>query len=151
MINVEIEDQSVNPELIFLVERAAQLTLEYLEISRSESLTILITTDQKIQELNNQFRGTDAPTDVLAFPAGYPEPESGAIYLGDVVISYPRASTNASMRGHTVEEEIQLLVIHGVLHLAGHDHSEPQEKAQMWAAQASVLTELGISKGLVEG
>jgi probable rRNA maturation factor len=66
-------------------------------------------------------------------------------YLGDIAISLPRATAQAEAAGHPVAAELQLLTVHGVLHLLGHDHAEPEEKAAMWAAQAAVLATLGVT------
>ena len=105
--------------------------------------------DVRIQALNRDFLAHDVPTDVLSFPADEPDPETGRRYLGDVVISLERAAEQARERGHAFEAEMQLLVVHGVLHLLGHDHAEAEEKARMWAAQAGVLERLGVSPNIV--
>jgi probable rRNA maturation factor len=86
---------------------------------------------------------------VLSFPADEPDPETGHRYLGDVVISLVRAQEQARARGHGVEAEMQLLVVHGILHLLGHDHAEAGEKERMWMAQAGALERLGISPNIV--
>ena len=91
-----------------------------------------------------QFRDVDAPTDVLSFPAEFSDPESGAAYLGDVLISYPRVVAQTQSGGHTPEAELQLLIVHGILHLLGHDHADEAEKNTMWAAQAEILATLGV-------
>ncbi len=106
--------------------------------------TLVITDDQGIRELNRDFLGRDAPTDVLAFSA---QEEAGAFvvapemgsYLGDVIVSYPRAVTQAEEHGHPVEDELHLLVVHGILHLLGYDHADDEEKAIMWARQEEIL------------
>ena len=107
-------------------------------------LTIVQTDDAGMRRLNRDYRGNDAPTDVLSFPAHELDPETGAHYLGDVVIAIPRAAEQAREAGHSLEDEAQLLVVHGVLHLLGHDHAEPGEKGLMWAAQAEALRQLGL-------
>jgi probable rRNA maturation factor len=112
-------------------------------------LTIVLVDDVRIKALNKDFLGRDAPTDVIAFPADEQDPETGRRYLGDVVISLVRAAEQAGERGHAVEAEVQLLVVHGVLHLLGHDHAGAGEKAAMWAAQAEILERLGISPEIV--
>jgi len=81
---------------------------------------------------------------VLSFPASETDPETGARYIGDIIISVPYAARSAEKAGHPVESELQLLVVHGVLHLLGHDHAEPKEKARMWKAQAEILELLGL-------
>lgn len=136
-----------------LLERAARLTLETSapfnpdlapDLSNAD-LTILLTDDRQLHELNREYLGVDAPTDVLSFPASELDPETGTTYLGDVVISIPRAAQQAQAAGHPVEAEAQLLVVHGVLHLLGHDHATAEEKALMWEEQAKVLERLGLS------
>jgi probable rRNA maturation factor len=81
----------------------------------------------------------------LSFLAGETDPETDLIYLGDVLISYQRAQVQAAAGGHPVEDELQLLVVHGVLHLLGFDHAEETEKAKMWAEQSKILSQLGCS------
>jgi probable rRNA maturation factor len=107
-------------------------------------LSIVLTDDAHIRALNRDFLGHDSPTDVLSFPAGETDPETGVPYLGDVVISVPRASAQARDAGHELEAEVQLLVVHGVLHLLGHDHRKAGEKDRMWAVQAEILERLGL-------
>jgi len=129
------------------VECAVDAVLQHQSAHPNADLSIVITGDEQIHELNRQFRCVDAPTDVLAFPAGHTDPESGSLYLGDVLISYPRASAQAERGGHSVADEIQLLVVHGTLHLLGHDHTSPEDKAKMWGAQAEVLRGLRMANG----
>jgi probable rRNA maturation factor len=141
MIFIENKSGQILPS--DLLEKAAQAVLD-LSGAPAGDLTIALVNDARIQRLN-----LDAPTDVLSFPADQADPETGQRYLGDVIISFARAAEQARERGHTVEAEIQLLVVHGVLHLLGHDHAETGEKQRMWAAQAEVLEGLGISPKIV--
>ncbi len=127
-----------------LLERAALLTLETESASTDSDLTIVLTDDAQLQTLNRDYLGVDAPTDVLSFPADEEDPETGVRYLGDILISIPRAAQQAEAAGHPLEAEAQLLVVHGVLHLLGHDHAEAEEKARMWQAQAEVMSKLGL-------
>jgi probable rRNA maturation factor len=128
-----------------LLEQAAQGALEQAGKASGADLTIVVTDDEQIQDLNRQFLGIDAPTDVLSFPSDEPDPDSGAIYLGDVILSFPRALAQAGAGGHSVRDELQLLVVHGVLHLLGYDHAEDADKAEMWALQAEILKQLGCA------
>ena len=128
-----------------LLERAAQQTLQQTGAPPEAELTIVLTDEAQLHALNQQFLGIDAPTDVLSFPGGDTDPDSQALYLGDVLISYPRALAQATSAGHPVEEELQLLVVHGVLHLLGHDHTTEDEQAAMWAIQTQALQSLGVS------
>ena len=143
MITIEIPPSIlIEPEV---VERAAAATLEQQSAPAEDDLTIVLTDDEQLQDLNREFRDIDAPTDVLSFPSSESDPETGRRYLGDILISVQRAEEQAAVGGHPLEAEIQLLVVHGVLHLLGHDHAEAEEKARMWAAQAEVLARLGLS------
>jgi probable rRNA maturation factor len=127
-----------------LIRAAAAATLTAESVDAPASLTILVTDDHALQNLNRDFLGLDEPTDVLSFPAGDPMPGMEP-YLGDFAISLPRATAQAETAGHPVTAELQLLTVHGVLHLLGYDHAEPDEKAAMWAAQAGVLAQLGVT------
>jgi probable rRNA maturation factor len=117
---------------------------------RSVELTVVITADAHVKELNRTYRGVDAATDVLSFgltDASQPFPSSSAAraYLGDVVISYPRAEKQAAAYGHTTDDELLLLAVHGALHLLGYDHEKPADQEQMWRMQGAALTRLGIT------
>jgi len=108
-------------------------------------LSIVLTDDARLRQLNREYLGIDAPTDVLSFPASETDPESGGSYLGDILISVPRARQQAGAAGHPLASEVQLLVVHGVLHLLGHDHATSEERSRMWAAQSAILASLGLA------
>jgi probable rRNA maturation factor len=108
-------------------------------------LTIVLTDDAEVHELNRQYREVDAPTDVLSFPVGETDLDSGNFYLGDIVLSIPRAEAQAKAEGRSLEDELRLLVVHGVLHLLGYDHADEAEQAEMWAEQAAILCQNGKS------
>jgi probable rRNA maturation factor len=140
-INVNYSDAiQFNQEALKL---AAQRTITHAIESDCIDLTLVLADDETIQALNRQFLEVDAPTDVLAFPAGDKDPDTECDYLGDVIISLERAQLQAEAGGHTVEAELQLLVVHGVLHLLGYDHADREQKAVMWNLQAKVLAEIG--------
>ncbi len=129
-----------------LLEQAAQVALTHQKESLDVELSIVLTDDARLRELNREYLGVDAPTDVLSFPASETDPETGAHYIGDILISIPYATKSAAKAGHPLESEVQLLVVHGVLHLLGHDHEEAEEKAKMWKAQSEILTQLGLGE-----
>ncbi len=124
------------------LEQAASAALKRFSFAQEIALTLVLTDDETIQELNHQFLEIDSPTDVLSFPADEVDPETNELYLGDVILSFPRAQSQAAAAGHPVEAELQLLTVHGVLHLLGHDHSEKEDKARMWAKQEEILSAL---------
>ena len=151
---IHIESKQDFPDTALLdAKRAARLTLETSEPATNDfdfaledaDMTIVLTDDKQLHELNRDYLGIDAPTDVLSFPAAEADPETGVAYLGDILISLPRAKQQAETAGHSVEAEVQLLVVHGTLHLLGHDHAKAGEKARMWKAQAEVMSKLGLS------
>lgn len=139
---IHIEAEFPFPE--DLLERAAQAALDHESQALDSELSIVLTDDARLHELNRKYLGIDAPTDVLSFPASETDPETGAPYLGDILISIPRAQAQANAAGHLLESEVQLLVVHGVLHLLGHDHAQAEEKARMWKAQAEILASLEL-------
>src|SRR6266540_1704224 len=108
MINIESEI----PFPQDLLECAARTALEHESESLDSDLSIILTDDARLHELNLNYLGVDAPTDVLSFPASETDPETGARYLGDILISMPRAEAQAKAAGHSLEAEVQLLVVH---------------------------------------
>ena len=125
-------------------------------------VSLVVTGDETVRELNRDYRGLDEVTDVLSFSplhSGHWEgetpqdrgdldgtAESGFVYppgeaapLGDVIISFPQAQRQASERSEPLDREMALLIVHGVLHLAGHDHAEPAEETEMRAKEKAAL------------
>ncbi|MFQ5812511.1 MAG: rRNA maturation RNase YbeY [Anaerolineae bacterium] len=128
------------------LRRLAAEVLSQEEVEGETELSLIMTDDEAIRELNRQFRGVDAPTDVLAFGAGAEEhfvtaPDSPP-YLGDVVISYQRALAQAEELGHAVGEELKLLVIHGILHLLGYDHQEEAAARKMRKRESKMTNDV---------
>jgi probable rRNA maturation factor len=140
-------DVQVAPEFADLVseERLRVVGAAVLHQERvAGQATLVITGDEGIWELNRDYRGVDAPTDVLAFSAreeagDFVAAPEASEYLGDVIVSYPRAVAQAREQGHPAEQELNLLIVHGILHLLGYDHAEEEEKAAMWARQEAIL------------
>ena len=131
---------------LFTLESASPLTPDLEPDVTNADISIVLTDDRQLHELNLDYLGVDAPTDVLSFPAGEMDPETETLYLGDIAISIPRAMQQAENGGHPVEAEAQLLVVHGTLHLLGYDHGTDEDKSVMWAEQAKVLERLGLSR-----
>jgi probable rRNA maturation factor len=139
MIHLNIERRYRRLELEGRLTDAAEASLELAETPDAE-MSIAIVGDAEIRRLNSQFLGENRATDVLSFPAG----KTSDNYLGDVIISYPRATAQAKAGGHSVENELQLLTVHGTLHLLGFDHDIPGDKDRMWSIQANVLERIGV-------
>ena len=133
------------------LQEAAKVVLSKHNADPDTSLSIVITDDAHVAALNLQFRGMDAPTDVLSFPADAPPiaiPDEPP-YLGDLVIAYPYAASQAERAGHNLDDSLSLLVVHGTLHLLGYDHDTDANRAKMWAAQEAALKILNISPNIV--
>ena len=105
-------------------------------------LTVAVAADRRVQELNRKFRGKDAPTDVLSFPADEPGT------LGDVVIARGVARRQARGAGHDVDTEIRVLALHGLLHLLGYDHE--RDGGRMARLEARLRRKGGLREGLIE-
>lgn len=151
-IEVQIDERfqsQVQPELL---HRAALATLIHQRVEEPSELTVVVGDDDALRELNQRHRGVDAPTDVLAFPGETRGPFVAAPglprYLGDVVISFHRAAAQAADVGHDAQTELQLLVVHGVLHLLGYDDVTEGLRTRMWAVQAEILQALGVEAHL---
>lgn len=107
-------------------------------------VSVLLTDDAKITQLNRQYRDVDAPTDVLAFALAEGEDfidPSSVRALGDVVISLDYAQRQADQHQHSLEHELNVLLVHGLLHLLGYDHAQDEEAAVMFARQAQIVGE----------
>ena len=148
MNNIDIDPEFSRLFSLDILERAANATLTK-QSAPDADLTIVLTGDKQIQALDRNFLGKDIPTDVLSFPASETDPETGRLYLGDIIISVPRAEAQSSAWGHSLEAELSLLVVHGVLHLLGHDHAEVDEKRRMLVAQNDILIGLGVSPTII--
>jgi len=124
------------------------------EVTKGRPFDCVITSDAELRRLNRAFRGEDHATDVLSFPVETPlvtEPRpsgSGGWYLGDLAISLPRARSQARAFGHATAQEIQILMLHGVLHLLGMDHET--DRGRMARAEKRWRARLGLPNGLIE-
>jgi len=124
------------------IRRAVRRTLATEACRENCSVSVALAGDATVTILNANYRGVARPTDVLSFSAGFPDPETGLLHLGDIVISLPTAARQAAARQATLEHEVVLLAVHGTLHLLGHDHARMAAKRRMWRAQNRILKEL---------
>jgi probable rRNA maturation factor len=145
MIRLNISSKYKDSNFEIPLTQAAQAALKQHGASDKVELTLVLTGDAQIQKLNRQYRGENKATDVLSFPADEEDPETGEHYLGDVVISVLRAQKQAAAGGHALQDELQLLAVHGVLHLLGYDHEQADQRTQMWALQDRILEKLGLA------
>ena len=150
------------------IRQVAEAALDYEGCPYEAEVSVLLTGDEEIQEMNRQFRSIDRATDVLSFPAvdfpspgdfGWLEepeaafcfhPETGELVLGDIAISVPKVREQAEAYGHSQKREFAFLVAHSMLHLCGYDHMEPQEAAVMEEKQERILDGLRITREITD-
>ncbi len=145
-----------------LAEEVIEAALDYEGCPYEATVSLLLTMNNEIQEMNRTFREIDRATDVLSFPMiAYEEagtfdfleeddsafdPESGELVLGDIVISKERVIAQAEEYGHSIRREYAFLIAHSMLHLMGYDHMEEEERAVMEQKQRDILEQLGITR-----
>ncbi len=136
---IEIQQASSIKERINrrLIAKAISNTLEILKKPEMD-ITLRLIDDDEMRILNQTFRGEDKTTDVLSFNQDELDPETGRLYLGDILISIQTAGEQAVSQGHSLDQECSFLAIHGTLHLLGYDHYEAEEKAEMWSLQDKI-------------
>ncbi len=144
MIHIQFSEEAADPRLEAILAQAAKSALEQQQAEPSSEMSILLGDDKLLSRLNQQHLGKGHPSDVLSFPGNEINPETGKPYLGDIAISLPRAKAQAKEAGQELDAELQLLVVHGVLHLLGHDHANQEERTRMWAAQNEILASLNV-------
>jgi probable rRNA maturation factor len=123
------------------------LTRAQAAVRLTGRVSVLLTTDAAIRRLNRQFRGIDKSTDVLSFPA-YALVQDKEKYAGDLAISVPTARRQGSACGHPLSTELKVLILHGLLHLAGYDHES--DTGQMARRERRLRAQLGLPQGLIE-
>jgi probable rRNA maturation factor len=142
LTDIEIEDAAWTtalPDAEALVLQAADATLAS-EGAVAEGVTLLLTDDETIKDLNRRFRSQDKPTNVLSFPA----PQNPERFLGDIALAYGVCAREASEQGKPLKNHLQHLVAHGVLHLLGYDHETDAQADEMEGLERAVLAGLGI-------
>ena len=115
--------------------------IEYLEINPESSISLTFVDVQEMEELHIKWMDEPGPTDVLSFPMDMPEHEGEVVTLGDIVIAPAVAAQQAQQAGHSVEHEIFILATHGLLHIVGYDHADPDEEKVMFALQEKIVKE----------
>ena len=164
LIEVEVEDAAWAgvPEVEALVEGAAMAALTHLSLPRhgracpghdgeknggslAGPVTILLTDDATVRDLNARFRAKDYATNVLSFPAALQPGLAGPQPLGDLALAYGVCATEAAAQGKTLADHLRHLVVHGVLHLLGHDHEDDAEAEAMEALEREILASLGVA------
>lgn len=159
MLSVEILHEEIDPiadDLQQLLIRCIQEAAAREEVDGEVVVTLV--TNERIHELNREYRGVDRPTDVLSFAMNEAGEEEMDIFieedefedypnmLGDIVISLPKAQEQAEEYGHSLERELGFLAVHGFLHLIGYDHGTAEEEKEMFSRQEEVLAHIGLTR-----
>ncbi len=145
-MSIEVLNESGDDVDVTALSRLARFTMDQMRVHPMAELCIKLVDEATIAELNEKWMDKEGPTDVLAFPMDElrpgmvnEEPEEGV--LGDLVLCASVASRQAVEAKHSTADELQLLTVHGILHLLGYDHAEPEEHAEMFGLQATLLTQ----------
>jgi len=146
----------ISKDIRKLIEKAVKLCVKKEGFPYPCEASVTLTDNENIKELNLEHRGIDKATDVLSFPIieyvnGEPQiqpgdidPDSGRIFLGDIIISVEKAFEQAGNFGHSVERELAFLAVHGALHLLGYDHETETDEKRMFTLQEDILNEMGL-------
>ena len=163
-MTIHIEEETNVPfsfDYRALIQKVINASLDYVECPYEAEVSVLLTDNAAIHEINLENREVDAPTDVLSFPnAEYEEPadfdtleeeqpevfhpESGELMLGDIVISVEKVQAQAKEYGHSEERELGFLVAHSILHLCGFDHMEPKDQELMEQKQREIMDTIAL-------
>lgn len=148
-INIQVDDLFQKLIDKSQLGKVVEVTLETAGSNTAVELGVVVTDDEKIHELNLKYRGLDEPTDVISFALlenkePFVMPPDNILHLGEVIVSYPRAVTQAQEQNHSVDKELTHLIIHGVLHLLEYDHENDEDDHKMRAIETQVLS--AISK-----
>lgn len=150
IINNKQKEIKIPTGLRMIVRRSCNAVLRLEEFRGSAEVSVTFVDNEQIKELNKQYRGKDAATDVLSFPMGKNgkydvDPTTGAQILGDVVISMEKAVEQATKYGHSMQREVGYLTAHSVLHLLGYEHENGgAEKALMREKEDIVMNQMGF-------
>ncbi|MDN9010937.1 rRNA maturation RNase YbeY [Brevibacillus laterosporus] len=159
MLTIEIvneQDEEITQEHQQLIENCLQKAAQFEDIKGEVVITLV--NNERIHELNRDYRGVDRPTDVLSFALNEEGEGDMEIFveesefddypnmLGDIIISIPRTKEQAQDYGHSFERELGFLAVHGFLHLIGYDHGTPEEEKDMFTRQEKILQEVGLTR-----
>ncbi|MDI7740801.1 rRNA maturation RNase YbeY [Lysinibacillus fusiformis] len=155
MLNIDFLDETseVKDDHIELVEKLLQHAADYLSIEDGSEVSITFVTNEKIHEINREYRDKDQPTDVISF--ALEEMGEGEVeivgegiprILGDIIISTDRTKEQADDFGHSFERELGFLAVHGFLHLLGYDHMTEEDEKVMFGKQDEILSSYGLGR-----
>lgn len=154
-MEIDFLDQTnkVSDEQIDILEKLINYAAQYEDIQEDAELSVSFVNNQKIQELNKEYRKKDEPTDVISFALQDAMPDSinivgsdGPLMLGDIIISIDKVEEQAIEYNHSFERELGFLAVHGFLHLLGYDHMNRSEEKIMFQKQDDILDGFGLER-----
>lgn len=143
------ETNSVQQEELDMIEKLFHSIVKMENLSGEMEVSVTFVDNEKIRELNRQYRNIDKPTDVLSFPLEdetFESDEPMPRFFGDIVISIPKAKQQALDYNHSFQRELAFLAVHGFLHLLGYDHQTEEEEKIMFQKQKEILEKHGITR-----
>ncbi|AIM15647.1 MULTISPECIES: rRNA maturation RNase YbeY [Neobacillus] len=153
LIDSTDETKELTEQQILEIERLLNFAANKLKVEKHSEVSVTYVTNEKIQEINRDYRGKDAPTDVISFAMeelGEGEMELVGVdmprILGDIIISVPKAREQAEEYGHSYLRELGFLAIHGFLHLLGYDHMTEEDEKEMFTLQKEILEAYGLTR-----
>jgi len=147
------KDYKIPTGIRLLIRKCCHAVLQTQEMRGTYEVNVNFVDEEQIQNLNNQYRGKDMPTDVLSFPTGTNgeydiDKETGAAMLGDIALSIPHVYRQAEQYGHDIRREFAYLTVHSMLHLLGYDHEDSGiSRVHMREKEEDVLSRLGLQRG----
>src|SRR6266545_2908363 len=155
-VDIQIDDRFANQVDATLIERAVAAALAAEGLAGAIEVSVLVTDDATLHQLNRDYRNVDAPTDVLSFadgeesdaaPTAFVRPPDAPRYLGDLAISYERVVAQAAEYGHSRARELAYLAVHGTLHLLGYDHERDEaDAALIRAREEAAMERIGLPR-----
>ncbi|MDE1547894.1 rRNA maturation RNase YbeY [Jeotgalibaca caeni] len=151
------ETESVQEEHQQLVARLVEFAASYLKLKENTELSITFVDNNRIQEINREYRGKDQPTDVISFALNDEDEDDFPINMetvgenfpeniGDIIISIEKTAEQAKEYGHGFERELGFLALHGFLHLNGYDHMTQEDEKEMFGLQKEILDAYGLKR-----
>lgn len=152
------ETKKVSKDELEDIDRLLQYAADYLKLPENSEMSITFMDNKRIQVINRDYRGKDAPTDVISFAIEEEGEDEMPIFfddeemtdlpneLGDIMISTQRAQEQAAEYGHSYEREVGFLALHGFLHINGYDHMTPEDEKEMFGLQKEILNAYGLKR-----
>lgn len=147
------ETEKLSEEQMLEIERVINFVAKKQNVEEHSEVSVTFVSNERIQEINREYRDKDNPTDVISFAMeelGEGEIELAGIemprVLGDIIISVPKAIEQAEEYGHSFLRELGFLAVHGFLHLLGYDHMTEEEEKKMFTLQKEILDEYGLKR-----